>query len=245
MIQAAAGAKIRPMESNPADRGASARPNFDVSVPTGGYRWWYVDGISPDGRCGIVIIAFVGSVFSPYYFSARARGPADPENHVAINVGLYRPNGKLWSMTERSKASLERDRDHFRVGPSMLEWTDDRLTVDITERSAPFARRVTGRVTVEPAFLNAREFALDPRGKHHWQPIAPVGRVSVQMQQPDWNWEGAAYLDTNAGERALEDDFKGWNWSRADHWRWRIDNLRGHVTQRHATGTRPGIRCGR
>ena len=52
-------------------------PAFDVAVPDSGYRWWYVDGISDDGRDGIVVIAFIGSVFSPYYFRARARGPCD------------------------------------------------------------------------------------------------------------------------------------------------------------------------
>jgi carotenoid 1,2-hydratase len=202
------------METDVAQNDAHPRPAFDVAVPTDGYRWWYVDGVSSDGRHGIVVIAFVGSVFSPYYFSARARGPTDPEEHVAINVGLYTPNGNLWAMTERSKASLERHRDSFRVGPSRLEWQDGRLQIDIVERSAPFARRIAGRVTVDPAFLNVREFTLDPAGRHRWHPVAPVGRVSVEMQRPALFWEGAAYFDTNAGERALEDDFAGWNWSR-------------------------------
>ena len=35
---------------------------------------------------GLTIIAFVGSVFSPYYHWS---GRAEPENHVAINVALY------------------------------------------------------------------------------------------------------------------------------------------------------------
>ena len=40
---------------------------FDAPVPHGGYAWWYVDALSDDGRHGITIIAFIGSVFSPYY----------------------------------------------------------------------------------------------------------------------------------------------------------------------------------
>ena len=32
-----------------------------------GYVWWYVDALSDDGRQGLTIIAFIGSVFSPYY----------------------------------------------------------------------------------------------------------------------------------------------------------------------------------
>ncbi len=46
-------------------------PNFDRPVVPGGYAWWYVDGISADGEDAITVIAFVGSVFSPYYAAAR------------------------------------------------------------------------------------------------------------------------------------------------------------------------------
>ena len=61
---------------------AAGRPEFDAAVPRSGYRWWYVDGISDDGRNAVVVIAFVGSVFSPYYFRARSRGPADPTDSI-------------------------------------------------------------------------------------------------------------------------------------------------------------------
>jgi carotenoid 1,2-hydratase len=186
-----------------------------VAVPDGGYRWWYVDGMSADGSYGIVVIAFIGSVFSPYYFKARQRGPADPHNHVAINVGLYRPRGDLWAMTERSHRSLERNTDFFRVGPSSLTWRNDRLEIDIHERSAPLGLRLTGRVVVEPAFINTRGFPLDAGGRHRWRPIAPDARIDVQLERPGLSWQGDGYIDTNAGERALEDDFVRWNWSRA------------------------------
>ena len=45
----------------------------DGSVAPGGYRWWYIDAVSDDGLHGLTLIAFVGSVFSPYYaWSGRA-----------------------------------------------------------------------------------------------------------------------------------------------------------------------------
>jgi carotenoid 1,2-hydratase len=206
---------ITSMHDSPATEPSRFAPRFDVSVPTDGYRWWYVDGLSSDGRCGIVVIAFIGSVFSPYYYSARQRGAGDPENYCAINVGLYRPRGKLWAMTERGRGALSRETDWFQVGPSRLTWEGDRLQIDIRERSAPFARRMLGRVTVNASFLNDRAFPLDDGGRHQWRPIAPVGHIDVRMQKPDWRWQGEAYFDTNAGERALEDDFSRWNWSRA------------------------------
>jgi carotenoid 1,2-hydratase len=193
---------------------APAPPRFDVNVPHSGYRWWYVDGISDDGRHGIVVIAFIGSVFSPYYFRARSRGPANPLDYCAINVGLYRASGKLWAMTERSRRAVEREATWFRVGSSSLEWRGDCLTIDIDERSMPFGRSMTGKIRVHPEFLNGRVFELDPDGRHEWQPVAPVGRIEVDMQRPAHRWSGTAYFDTNCGSRALEDDFEGWNWSR-------------------------------
>ncbi len=195
--------------------GHAAGPEFDVRVPDSGYRWWYVDGISDDGQNGIVVIAFIGSVFSPYYFKARSRGACDPLDYCAINVGLYRRRGKLWCMTERGRESVERDRNHFAVGPSRLRWDEGCLIIDIDERSTPFARPVRGKIVVRPDYLNDTAFHLDSAGRHVWQPLAPSARIEVELDRPGFGWEGHAYVDTNAGERALEDDFVRWNWSRS------------------------------
>ena len=90
---------------------------FDTEVPSGGYRWWYLDGLSDDGRHGLTIIGFVGSVFSPYYALARRRGGADPANHCALNVALYGDGGHRWSMTERGRRSISRSASALRHRP--------------------------------------------------------------------------------------------------------------------------------
>ncbi len=80
------------------DGAAAGRPRFDADVPSGGYRWWYLDALSDDGRHGLTIIGFVGSVFSPYY--AFGRGGAavpTPQTHCAINVALYGKSGHRWT----------------------------------------------------------------------------------------------------------------------------------------------------
>ncbi len=205
--EGAAGITLNPVSGRDA-------PVFDLPVPDSGYRWWYVDGISDDGRQGIVIIAFIGSVFSPYYFKARQRGPTDPHEHCAINVGLYRRDTKLWAMTERSAAALQKDVDWFRVGDSELRWDGRELEICIRERSVPFGRRMQGRIRLRPQIRNAKEFLLDGEGHHSWQPISPFARIDVAMEKPEERWSGTGYFDTNAGRRALEDDFTGWNWSR-------------------------------
>jgi len=199
---------------SPFDHPDNPAPVFDVGVPDTGYRWWYVDGISDDGQQGVVVIAFIGSVFSPYYFRARSRGRGQALDFCAINVGLYRRRGKFWAMTERDGASVNQSATEFRVGPSGLVWDGGRLVIDVSERSMPFARRIEGQIVVEPRFLNPTSFALDPGERHHWRPVGPLGRIDVNMTSPEFRWSGAAYLDTNWGSRPLEHDFSGWNWSR-------------------------------
>ncbi len=188
---------------------------FSEPVPDSGYRWWYVDGVSHDGAYGVVIIAFVGSVFSPYYFNRRRRGATNPEDYVAINVCLYRPGGDRWAMTERSSRALERDANEFRVGPSRLYWEGDTLVIDVAERSMPFMRRVEGQIRLMTRKLNTDSFDLDPDGRHVWRPVAPVADISVEFSHPGMTWDGHGYMDMNYGSRMLEEDFSAWDWSRS------------------------------
>ena len=98
--------------------GTGLAPAFDIPVAPGGYAWWYLDALSDDGRHGITVIAFIGSVFSPYYARARRRAGsagADPLNHCAVNVALYNRGaggargGQRWAMTERGHGQVQRD----------------------------------------------------------------------------------------------------------------------------------------
>jgi carotenoid 1,2-hydratase len=154
-------------------------------------------------------------VFSPYYALARRRGAADPLDHCALNVALYRPRGKRWGMTERRRDAIARDADHFAIGNSRLTWNGDALTIDIDEVAVPFPSRLRGRVRVVPSALNHTSFALDAAARHRWWPIAPCCRVAVDLDRPNWHWRGDGYFDINHGDAPLEADFAGWQWSRA------------------------------
>ncbi len=193
---------------------------FDEPVPEGGYKWWYVDALSDDGRYGITIIAFIGSVFSPYYARARnqANGLADPANHCAMNIALYASRGvgapKGWAMTERGQKALQQSRSSLNIGRSSMQWHSGSLTVTIDERTAPWGHRLRGRLRLNPAATLSRAYPLDVAGHHRWCPIAPCARVELEMIQPMLTWSGSGYLDTNCGSRPLERDFKHWNWSR-------------------------------
>ena len=127
------GGAVGPVGGSEPARG----PDFAKIVPPNGYAWWYVDALSDDGQYGITVIAFIGSVFSPYYAFARRKGPADPLNHCAINVAVYRKGGNRWAMTERPRGAVSRTPNSFAVGPSHLAWDGNRLTIRIDEISVP------------------------------------------------------------------------------------------------------------
>ncbi|WP_006787509.1 carotenoid 1,2-hydratase [Thiorhodospira sibirica] len=175
-----------------------------------------MDAFSEDHRFGIILIAMLGSVFSPYYARSRARGELDPLNHCALNVALYGPNGKRWALTDRGRSSVERGRDFLRIGPSQLCWQDGALLIDINEVTVPVPSKIRGQVRVYPQAFNPQSFSLDAAQRHHWRPVAPCARVEVALNSPELHWSGPGYLDSNWGDESIEQGFTRWDWSRAE-----------------------------
>ncbi len=187
---------------------------FDRQVNPGGYAWWYIDAISADGAQALTLIAFIGSVFSPYYAWANRKIPAPAENFCAINVALYQRRGGCWAMTERGSAKLRRSADAVRIGSSALHCNGTTLTAEIDERCAPLPRRLHGRITVRLPVIQPKVFHLDAGKRHRWQPIAPIAAVEVVFQAPELSWSGNAYFDSNDGDVPLNEDFAAWQWAR-------------------------------
>lgn len=190
-------------------------PNFDQNVPSGGYRWWYCDALSADQHYGITLIAFIGSVFSPYYARARRRGKDDdPLHYCSLNVALYgKPN--RWTMTERGRKNIRQSASEFVIGPSAISWDGSVITIQIDEISVPLPSRIRGQVRIHPETLGEQAFLLDPAGLHRWWPVAPCAHVEVELEQPALSWSGNGYFDSNSGEAPLEQGFRRWSWSRA------------------------------
>lgn len=178
-----------------------------------GYVWWYVDALSADGRQGLTVIAFIGSVFSPYYALDLAR---DPFDHCAVNVVLYGERANRFCMTERGRASLFRDAAHIAIGPSSLSWDGTALTIRLDEVTAPLPSAVRGTIRVTPTGITPGPFHLDAGGAHRWWPMAPSSPVEVALTEPSLRWSGTAYFDTNHGDAPLERDFASWTWCRAE-----------------------------
>lgn len=170
-----------------------------------------------------MLIAFVGSVFSPYYAWRRGRrgaAAAPAEAHCALNLSLYTMSPgaaqaqRHWCMTERGAAQLQRGPEQLRIGPSRLRWEADALVVELQEWTAPWPRRVAGRLRLQAPSWPAHRFELDANGRHRWMPLAPCARLEVALSSPAWHWTGSAYLDHNQGDVPLAQDFRHWQWQR-------------------------------
>ncbi|MEI4492525.1 carotenoid 1,2-hydratase [Mameliella alba] len=163
------------------------------------------------GGRAVSVIAFIGSVFSPWYAWSGRR---DPENHVCLNVATYGPGGRF-AMTDRGRGALRQTPQSLTIGPSSLHWQDGQLEIRIDERGAPpLFGRLRGRITVTPSALTQIELPLTPDGAHVWRPFAPTCRIEVDLDAPGWRWQGHGYFDANFGTRALEEDFDNWTWGR-------------------------------
>ena len=143
----------------------------------------------------------------------RPDTPAD--DHCALNVALYGPGARRWTMTERSRASVQRREREFVIGPSALQWDGQSLLLELDEVGMPLPRRVRGRVRVWPQALSRFNTALDDAGLHRWGPIAPCARIEVEMDLPALRWQGHAYVDSNEGDEPIDRPFRSWDWSRA------------------------------
>ncbi len=199
-------------------------PDFNQPVADTGYQWWYIDGTSSDGQHHLVVIAFVGSVFSPYYFRAINNGLGQPEQYCALNVGIYSRGQQRWVLNEYDATQIERDARRFRLGSSELHFDGDALHIAIDERAVPLPRRVRGHIRVEPKSRTEGPFTLHEAGQQHWWPFAPSAKVELDLSAPSLRWTGQGYFDTNAGARPLQDCFTDWHWSR------RHDHHGTHIT---------------
>lgn len=166
------------------------------------------------------MIAFVGSVFSPWYRRERASGHADPMRHCAINVALHGPDGTAWVFTEKPREAIHRAPERFELGRgTSLEWQGDELVITIDEATKPFFQRmpprVRGTVRIRPHALFGTANVLDPEGRQRWFCVAPESRFEAEFSAPALRFSGRAYHDSNQGEVGLEYSFRSWHWSRA------------------------------
>ena len=187
------GGRQRASGAGRADGGAlgSARgaesdggPRFDAAVAPSGYRWWYVDALSDDGDYGLTVIAFVGSVFSPYYAWS---GMGRPRQSLRRQCrALWPARHALGDDRARPRQSVSARATFCRSDRARCEWRDGSLTIRVDEIAAPLPKRYPRRDRCRSRWRSMRqEFTLETKGSHVWRPIAPVARVSLDLDAPE------------------------------------------------------------
>jgi carotenoid 1,2-hydratase len=187
---------------------------FNTPLQPRGYVWWYIDGLSDDGRHAITTIVFVGSVFSPFYFNSRDR-LATPYDHSAMHVALYGAGRGTWAFTEYRHRMLECQTHSIDTGRNRICWDGQTLNCHIDEKAAPVPFPIRGAVHLYPDTATTLSLALDSQAQHWWQPLVPRARIEVMMKNPPLRWAGTGYLDAHYGMSPLDEGMRSWSWLRA------------------------------
>ncbi|MCA9585623.1 MAG: carotenoid 1,2-hydratase [Myxococcales bacterium] len=172
--------------------------------------------MSDDGAFGVVVIALLGSPFSPFYARARAAGTAPAAlDYAAMNVAVYGPRGSFFSLTERAVRPGAAQGDAVTIGTSRMRWDRGALVIELSDRTSPWGRPLRGTVRLHPEGAPSSARVLDGAGEHLWWPVAPSSSIEVELAEPNVRFRGHGYHDANAGDVPLERSFSRWRWARA------------------------------
>jgi carotenoid 1,2-hydratase len=94
-------------------------------------------------------------------------------------------------------------------------WDGTSLIISFDERRPLRGGRIRGTIRFSPEHGPGQSIALDARQRHLWWPVAPRGRVELELLDPVWRFSGSGYHDANMGDEPLGAAFESWSWSRA------------------------------
>lgn len=201
---------------------------------SGGYEWWYFDGVSDDGKYSFVIIFYEGNPFSLRYIQALDRGD-DPalSEYPAISIAVYEDSQPVYySFTEFEKENcvFKEDRIFAEIGPHKMKGTvqgeklkytlqlNEQLpSDDMIEAELNFEGYISGQLFGE----NKRKGKGQSRIKHLWNLVLPRASVDGHItlatgnkQRRTIEFNGTGYHDHNTGSEPMKNSFKNWYWGR-------------------------------
>jgi carotenoid 1,2-hydratase len=202
----------------------------------GGFAWWYVDLVTPEGD-GLVLIWSYGLPFLPGYAAAARRGrPQAPRGRSSLNVVLYERGLPVFYLlqeygTERKEergkrkevlqltdrgARLELERSSFE---SRVEGSRRVVEVKLDCAVPGTTQRLTGTVRMDGVARRGAEGAPEPPDAPHvWTPLTGPARGAARLEfggQPLKRLEGRAYHDRNGSSVPLHELGIGhWMWGR-------------------------------
>lgn len=209
-------------------------PNLDVrSLPhqSGGYEWWYFDGLSADGKYSFVIIFYEGNPFSTRYNALLEDEKSNPmpKDFPAISISIYEDGKTIYySFTEFEKAdcTFSEDRPFVKVDRHQMKGEVSHDTVkyelDLDEQ-LPSGDKLNASITFESPHSSEAFFEdyNDDTGGHNWNLVQPRAvmkaniRLAAKNEHPqEIAFEGMGYHDHNSGEEPMRNEFTDWYWGR-------------------------------
>lgn len=194
--------------------------------PSGGYEWWYFDGISSDEEWSFVIIFYQGNPFSPEYIQHIEQKNAKPEEFPAVSISIYH-NSKteFYSFLEYEKEDFLWEDNKLTIGKNSFQQKmegDNLLTSIRINEELPSQHSIKAELTLSSQLndipnMNSRS---SNEVDHIWNLIQPSAKVSGNIDikgkrgihQIDFN--GTGYHDHNTGFEPMKDDFDDWYWGR-------------------------------
>ena len=188
----------------------------------GGFVWWYVDVITPDGD-GLVLIWSYGLPFLPGYADAARQGrPVPPIERPSVNLALYRGGREQMYLLQEYPPAPYTGSDVQVIGGCRFERSTEggRCLLEVTlDCPVPGSKqRLTGSLRLEGAHPDPGIAHADFGDSHVWTPLAAPATATARLRlggRPVADLQGRAYHDRNTGMRPLHElGFRRWMWGR-------------------------------
>lgn len=195
---------------------------------SGGYQWWYFDGISLDDRFSFVVIFYEGNPFSTRYNGALlADENPSPVDYPAISISVYEHGEPVYySFTEFDKADcrFEEDKPAVKIGDHKMEGC---LVEGTLRYKLTLSEQLTNGDQLQGTLIFKSDGSMsflekiDNESKGHtWNLVQPRSVISADLvlnikgEKMTVKFEGQGYHDHNTGQEPMQNEFNDWYWGR-------------------------------
>ncbi|WP_445666307.1 hypothetical protein [Fodinibius sp. AD559] len=195
---------------------------------SGGYQWWYFDGVSSDDRFSFVVILYEGNPFSTRYNGAiLADKNPSPVDYPAISISIYEHGQPIYySFTEFDKSDCEFNEEQplLRIGNHKMEGRlkDEQLQYNLElNEQLPNGDQLEGTILFNSPYNGNIFTNIDNTSKGHiWNLVQPRANISADLhldikgEEREIQFNGLGYHDQNAGKEPMRNEFDDWYWGR-------------------------------
>lgn len=198
----------------------------DFNKATGGYEWWYFDGMSANGDYGFVIIFYHVNPFSTKYIQELDSSEINASLHPAISVSLYHKSKPVYySFLEfdENDFSWSADQLKLKIGSDSVQYniTDNTFGFELMlNQKLASGHSIDGVISGEGGLPPSYLIHSKSDEKHLWNLVTPSMRFNADLMVDGRTgkkrviFQGDGYHDHNIGQEPMKDSFRDWYWGR-------------------------------